>query len=125
MLLQDHEKYHNMSPADIKWEGTKVCEFEVARQTEATGEQFCIKIPLFLEDTREVLMDRVNFVYSIIQDRMEDENKATVQAAIDRSQKIYDGVKAKIGEYEAKNQKPPKKLIESLEQAELNLASLV
>jgi hypothetical protein len=124
MLVKEHEKYHKMCPKDIRWDGTKVSEIEVARQTEATGEQFCIKIPVFLEDSREILMDRVNFIYSIIQDRMEDENKATVEAARKRGETIRDNVAAKIAEYEAKNQKPPKKLIESLEQAEQNLALL-
>lgn len=114
-----------MEPKDIKWTGTKVSEIEVCRQTEATGEQFVIKIPVFLEDTREVLTDRLNFIYSIMQDRMEDGNEAIRISAINRGKTIISNLEVQAKDYESKGQKVPKKVTGALEQARVNVAQLV
>lgn len=74
MLLQDHEKYHTMGPGDV---GLKEpMHVGIIRTTAQTGEQFQFDVPIYPDDSREMVRNRINFVLSIMQDRMEDENKA-------------------------------------------------
>jgi thiamine kinase-like enzyme len=95
MLLEDHAKYHALGPADVGLQATAY--LDIARTTSHTGEQFHVQVPVYKEDTREQLKDRVNFFLSIIQDRMEDENKAVnkmneirqLQTSIERNAKSF------------------------------------
>jgi hypothetical protein len=74
MLLEEHAAYHKMAPKDV---GLKAqTHIDVIRTTNQTGEQFHVQVPVYEDDTREAVKSRVNFFLSIIQDRMEDENKA-------------------------------------------------
>lgn len=77
MILAEHEKYHNMGPADV---GLKETVFvQVARTTDHTGEQFAFNIPIYPDDSRESVKDRVNFFLSVMHDRVEDINKAMLE----------------------------------------------
>ncbi len=121
MLVSDHAKYHSMKPSDIKWSGKKVAAIEYLRPTSNDGEQVSLAIDIFIDDTREQLTDRINFLYSLVQDRMEDNNKAVLE----NNQKHYNTVKDRlltsIKKYEDKDQKPPRKTIDALEKVELIL----
>lgn len=85
MLLPEHEKHHKASPADVGLKET--ARIAVIRTTNQTGEQFQIEIPVYPDDSREQLNDRVGFFLSIVQDRMEDENKA-VNELNQRAEKV-------------------------------------
>ena len=95
MLLEDHAKYHKLGPSDVGLQATAY--LDIARTTSHTGEQFHVQVPVYKEDSREQLKDRVNFFLSIIQDRMEDENKAVnkmneirqLQTSIERNGKSF------------------------------------
>lgn len=77
MILDDHKKYHDMGPADV---GLKEPVFvQVARTTDHTGEQFAFNIPVYPDDSRDSVRDRVNFFLSIMHDRVEDINKAMIE----------------------------------------------
>lgn len=78
MLLDEHAKYHKLGPKDCNWEGKQCAEIAIARQTSALGEQCEIKVPIFTEDTREQMMDKIHMAYSIMQERMEDQNKVVM-----------------------------------------------
>lgn len=78
--MKGHERYHKLNPADL---GLKaVMPLQVSRTTAETGEQFTIEVPIYPDDSREMLNDRVNFALSIMQDRLEDVNKAVVEARV-------------------------------------------
>ncbi len=74
MLLDSHKKYHDMGPADLGLKETLYVQ--VARTTTQTGEQFIFNVPFYQDDSREMFTNRINFCLSVMQDRMEDENKA-------------------------------------------------
>jgi hypothetical protein len=77
MLLPEHERFHKLGPNEtIKADAKQVMEIQVARQTSTTGEQIAIGCPVYADDTREELNARLGMVYSILQDRLEEENKA-------------------------------------------------
>lgn len=81
MLLEEHKIYHELGPKDVRWadeEEKTACEVHIVRQTSATGEQINISVPLFAKDSREDVKSRLGMVYSILQDRMEEENKALI-----------------------------------------------
>ena len=85
-MRQSHEKFHKMSPKEA---GIKAdCAIQIARTTTQTGEQFVTEVPIYVEDTREQVNDRVGFFLSIMQDRMEDANKAMLEAA-QRERDLY------------------------------------
>lgn len=86
MLIADHEKYHAMAPKDV---GLKaVMPLQVTRTTAETGEQFTFEVPIYPDDSREMVKDRVNFALSIMQDRMEDINQSMVEAR-EKAQKAF------------------------------------
>lgn len=88
-MLPELEKYHSMSPKDVGLSGEKkqVTVIDVARTTNHTGEQFHVAVPVYAEDTRQELRDRIYFFLSIVQERLEEENRA-IQVANDRNQKL-------------------------------------
>lgn len=86
MLLPEHEVFHKMGAKDAGL--TEKTVVHVVRTTNQTGEQFHAEIPIYPDDSREVIKNRVNFFLSIIQDRMEDENKA-VQARDQETRRIH------------------------------------
>ncbi len=78
MILEDHAKYHDMGPKDV---GLKeAVKLQVARTTDHTGEQFAFEIPIYPDDSREQVRDRVNFFLSIMHDRVEDVNQAMLES---------------------------------------------
>src|SRR5580692_600922 len=85
MMLPEHEKYHKMPASEAHIKEKTI--MHVSRSTAQTGEQFHAEIPIYPEDTREQIKDRTNFMLSIIQDRLEDENRA-VNARNEEQQKI-------------------------------------
>lgn len=88
-LLKEQEKYHQMSPTDVSMSSDKkpVATIDVARTTNHTGEQFHVAVPVYADDTRDQVNDRLQFFLSIIQDRLEQENKAIV-AQNEKAQKV-------------------------------------
>lgn len=87
MMLPEHEKYHKMDAKDAHIKEKTI--MHVTRNTTQTGEQFHAEIPVYPEDTREMVKERTNFLLSIIQDRLEDENKA-VNEQTQKQQRIND-----------------------------------
>lgn len=85
MLLTEHAKYHEMGAKEANIREKTV--MHISRQTTQTGEQLHCEVPIFPEDTRAEVKTRLNFFYSLMQDRLDDENKA-VQAMNDRNQTI-------------------------------------
>lgn len=79
MLLEKHERFHKLGLSDLKWDAKPVTEVLVQRQTAMTGETLSIAVPLYADDTREVLNDRMGLFFSIMQDRMEDENERVME----------------------------------------------
>lgn len=77
-LLPEHERYHTLGPKDVGVDGDKkpAMTIDVLRTTNNTGEQLHIQVPIYGDDSRDQLRDRLNFAYSILQERLEDENKA-------------------------------------------------
>lgn len=77
-LIPEHEQHHSLGPKDvgIKWDKPAAMHVEVVRTTNQTGEQICVKVPVYGDESREELQKRLAMAYSIIQDRLEDENKA-------------------------------------------------
>jgi hypothetical protein len=93
MILVEHAKYHEMGPKDV---GLKEPVFvQVARTTDHTGEQFAFNIPIYPDDSREQVKDRVNFFLSVMHDRVEDINKAIVE--LDEKNKKSQQIKELIG----------------------------
>jgi hypothetical protein len=90
MLLPEHAMYHKFGPKDLKWDGEKVSEFAVTRTTSATGEQCQILCPIFKDDSRDDMMNRIHMCYSILQERMEDENKVTLALEEKAKQRAQD-----------------------------------
>ena len=86
-ILPEHEKYHTMDAKDAHIKEKII--MHVTRNTTQTGEQFHAEIPVYPEDTRQMVKDRTNFMLSIIQDRLEDENKA-VNEQTQKQQRIND-----------------------------------
>lgn len=91
-LLPEYKKYHSMGPKDCRW-GNKEDEafvVQINRQTNSTGEQLAIQVPVYRDDTREQMLDKIYLAYAIVGERLEDENKVmmnlTAQARA-RSQK--------------------------------------
>lgn len=81
-LLPEHEQYHKLGPKDVGFDKDKegrVAELNIARTTSHTGEQLMISCPVYASDSRDELSARVQFCFSIIQDRMEDENVAMIE----------------------------------------------
>lgn len=73
MMLAEHERAHSLGPIDVGLKNEMV--INIARTTNQTGEQFHFQVPIYPDDSRDMVNDRVNFCLSIMQDRMEDENK--------------------------------------------------
>lgn len=79
MLKSGHERYHKLTPKDIALQSPM--PIQISRTTSQTGEQFTFEVPVYPDDSREMVRDRVNFALSVIQDRMEDENAAILERA--------------------------------------------
>lgn len=86
MLMRDHARYHALSPKDVGLKDTM--PLQITRTTAETGEQFTFEVPIYPDDSREKVNDRVNFALSIMQDRMEDVNKAVTEAR-EKAQKAH------------------------------------
>jgi dipeptidase len=124
MLVRDHEKYHKMGAGDIKWSGNKVGQIEFLRPTSGDGEQCSVACEIFHDDTREDITKRFNWLFSIVQDRLEDQNRAVHEAKSRYLDKVEERFKAQVKEYTDKGQKPPKKMLEGLESVALQRADL-
>jgi hypothetical protein len=83
LLLPEHKIFHSMGPKDCQWHDAKDLAFHVQfqRQTNTTGEMLAIQIPVFIHDTREEMMKRIQIAYSIAQERLVEENKAMINLA--------------------------------------------
>ena len=116
-LMESHKPYHQLAPKDIGLQGPM--PIQISRTTSQTGEQFTFEVPVYPDDTREVLRKRVNFALSIIQDRMEDENAAILErakkAALRKAEKTNE-MKVKAIERQLKRKKITQ------EEADLQLA---
>lgn len=74
-MSTDTEKYHTLGPKDVWKDETSVGTVDIARTTNATGEQLHINCPIYKTDTREELNERLQVCYSVLQDRLEQENR--------------------------------------------------
>ena len=108
-MLKKHERFHKLGPADLNWDEKPLTEVLVQRQTSMTGETISISVPVYAADTREVLNDRMGLFFSIMQDRMEDENERVMELEkqIQDKVKAAEDVKAArhLAEAEAKREK--------------------
>lgn len=106
MLLDEHEGYHKIGPKDVGLQTH--AKIDVVRTTSVTHEQFHIEIPVYPDDSREMLRNRVGMFLSVIQDRLEEENKAVnalnkkqqtlriAQESIKRNNKLFTDKKRKL-----------------------------
>ena len=79
-LLEEHDKYKAMGPSDVfKKEGEPAMAIQVSRSTSHTGEQFSFECPIWKDDTREDVKNRLYWALSIVQDRLEEENEAMIR----------------------------------------------
>jgi multidrug efflux pump subunit AcrB len=87
MILPEHEKYHKMNAkeADIR----EKTIMHVSKTTSMGGEQLHAEIPIYPDDTREQITDRMNFMFSLLQERLETENKA-IENKNQAQQRIHD-----------------------------------
>lgn len=78
MLPLTDASHHTYGPKDLGLDPEKksVMSVDIARTTNHTGEQIHISVPMYSDDDRETVLKRLGFAYSVIQDRMESENKA-------------------------------------------------
>ncbi len=86
MLLPEHAQYHKLGPKDCAFKSykKKVADVNICRNTSTTGEQISILIPIYSDDSRKEMDDRLGMAYSILQDRLEAENK--VMAVLNEKQ---------------------------------------
>lgn len=79
MLLNNdkHRRWHSLGPKDCKWPGAKkaVTSISVTRST-IDNEQMSIAIPVFCDDTREDLSDRLGMMLSVVQERLDESAEA-------------------------------------------------
>lgn len=80
-LLPRYTHYHKKGAKDIAWGKEEDLGFHVQlqRATSVTNEQFAIQIPIYKTDTREEMRDRLQLAYSIVQERLEDENDSMIE----------------------------------------------
>lgn len=83
----EHQKYHQSAPNDLFWGKTSIMKkpsvvmaFQVTRST-IDNEQISFSVPVFEQDSRADIKDRMGFAFSIVQDRLDDANKAWGEAA--------------------------------------------
>lgn len=91
-ILPEYQKFHQLGPKDVKWGTPEQLGFhvQVQKQTSALGEQIAIQVPIFVDDTLEDRRNRMQLAYAIMQERMEDENKAIQRANDEALQKRVD-----------------------------------
>jgi hypothetical protein len=101
MLPMTDETFHMMGPKDLGIDPDKksIMNMDIARTTNHTGEQLHISVPMYADDDRATVSKRLGFAFSIIQDRMESENKA-MEFIKERSTTVHRG-----GELVARNEK--------------------
>ena len=77
MFSAETEQHHLLSPKDLQLDSDKkpAMNIDIARTTNHTGEQLHVTVPIYGDETREAIMQRLGFAYSIIQERLESENK--------------------------------------------------
>lgn len=78
MLLPEHKEFHEMGPKDLgfRTKEESVMSVDIARTTNQTGEQIHVSVPVYKDEDRETVQRRLGFAFSLIQDRLKDENKA-------------------------------------------------
>lgn len=125
MLSQEVAKFHEMSPADVKFDnGEKLTTMEFQRPLSQDGEAAMFSVPIYSKDTREDISNRVNFLMSVAWDRLEMHNRAVMQNELDLCAEVKTRIEKEISEYEAKDQKPPKRLVVGLEKIKLKLTGI-
>jgi hypothetical protein len=77
MFSAEEEKFHSLGPKDLGLDPEKKASMsiDIARNTNHTGEQLHVSVPIYGNETREEIQRRLGFAYSVIQDRLEAENK--------------------------------------------------
>lgn len=77
-LSPETKVFHSIGPKDIGLDPERkpAMNIGIVRTTNQTGEQIHIDCPVYGDETREVLKQRLGFAYSVLQDRLEEENKA-------------------------------------------------
>lgn len=77
-LSKELEKYHKLSPKDVGLQAT--LPLQISRTVAESGEQMTMEVPIYPDDSREQMKDRINFALSVMQDRLEDVNAAILEA---------------------------------------------
>jgi hypothetical protein len=75
MLIPRHEKLHKLGCNDFKWGKKPVTTIQISR-TVSEAEQWGVAVPVYAEDTREVLYNRTMLFATLLQERMEEYNEA-------------------------------------------------
>lgn len=105
MLVKNsrHERWHSLGPKDCYFDqsgglfkkGKAVASIRITRST-ISDEQFEVIVPVFSDDSRESLDDRLGMFLSLAQDRREDAAKAWDEAE-DNQEHVIEQVKVKAG----------------------------
>lgn len=74
------EKYHKMSPKDVGLQATM--PIQISRTVAESGEQMTMEVPIYPDDSRDSMNDRINFALSVMQDRLENVNAAILEAKV-------------------------------------------
>lgn len=77
LILPDFGSYDGKGPADLKHgsEDQALFNVQIARNTNATGEQIAISVPVYKSDSYADMIARLELAYHIPQLRLEQENK--------------------------------------------------
>jgi hypothetical protein len=79
MFNKESERFHTLGPKETIKSGDPAFRIGIVRTTSYTGEQFHIDCPVYADDSRAELHDRVGMCLSVIQERLEEENEAMVE----------------------------------------------
>jgi hypothetical protein len=124
-----YEVHKSLGAKDVLKDSTPLTQVSVTRVTSKTGEQFHMDCPIYGDDTREEINERMGMFLSIIQDRLEEENAAWNEIEEEQLKKrlIKEATKRNKASYEkqkaALDKRVAKKKI-TVEQYEAEVAEL-
>ncbi len=81
-MLESDRVYHEISPRDLRWGKWREKPITVIQvhKTVYDGEQMSVAVPIFESDDRETMKKRVLMFECLFQERMEDFNRAMLEA---------------------------------------------
>lgn len=116
MFSADTEVHHSLGPKDLGLDPEKkaAMSVDIARSTNHTGEQLHVSVPIYGTESREEIQKRLGFAYSIIQDRLEAENKlidwqnskqTTMRRSVTYIESLKKEMKAELNALDKRNRK--------------------